>query len=38
MSRTGLQVMEIVAIKQQLPLSLSAKKIQKETLLAMTQI
>jgi hypothetical protein len=38
MSRTGLQGMEIVAIKQQLPLSLSAKKLKKETLLAMTQI
>jgi hypothetical protein len=38
MSRTGLQGMEIVAIKQQLPLLLSAKKLQKETLLAMTQI
>jgi hypothetical protein len=38
MSRTGLQGMEIVAIKQQLPLSLSAKKLQKEILLAMTQI
>jgi hypothetical protein len=38
MSRTGLQGMEIVAIKQQLPLVLSAKKLQKETLIAMTQI
>jgi hypothetical protein len=38
MSRTGLQGMEIVAIKQQLPLSLSAKRLQKEILLAMTQI